>query len=66
MTYSINLTQNEIKRIIAEHIGNCKPENVLLRATPIDKFFGHETEVTASVTLSGAMTMDAVKEAYDV
>lgn len=66
MTYRINLTQNDIKRIIAEHIGNCKPENVLLQATTTDSPYGHETEVTASVTLSGPMTMNAVKEAYDV
>ena len=62
MTYSINLTANEIKRIIAEHIGNCKPENVFLRASENDSFFGG-TVITAFVTLNGPMTMTEKKEA---
>jgi hypothetical protein len=62
MTYSINLAENDIKRIIAEHIGNCKPENVFLRASENDSFYGG-TVVTASVTLNGPMTSAFNKEA---
>lgn len=61
MTYSINLAENDIKRIIAEHIGNCKPENVFLRASENDSFFGG-TVVTASVTLNGPFTTDTKKK----
>jgi len=62
MTYSINLAENEIKRIIAEHIGNCKPENVFLHASTNAGYGGSETVVTASVTLNGPFTADAKKE----
>ena len=62
MTYSINLAENDIKRIIAEHIGNCKPENVFLRADENDRFYGG-TVITASVTLNGPMTAAFNKEA---
>lgn len=61
MTYKINLAENDIKRIIAEHIGNCKPENVCLRASTNDGPFG-ETVVTASVTLNGPFTADTKKK----
>jgi hypothetical protein len=61
MTYSINLAENDIKRIIAEHIGNCKPENVFLRASTNDGLFGG-TVVTASVTLNGPFTADTKKK----
>ena len=62
MTYSINLAENDIKRIIAEHIGNCKPENVFLRASENDSIFGGMS-VTASVTLNGPITATFSKEA---
>lgn len=61
MTYSINLAENDIKRIIAEHIGNCKPENVFLKAYTSDSFYGG-TVVTASVTLNGPVTATFNKE----
>jgi len=61
MTYSINLAENDIKRIIAEHIGNCKPEDVSLTAYTGDSFYG-KTVVTASVTLKGPFTADTKKK----
>lgn len=62
MTYSINLAENDIKRIIAEHIGNCKPENVFLHASTNAGYGGRETVVTASVTLNGPFTAGTQKK----
>jgi len=61
MTYSINLSENDIKRIIAEHIGNCKPENVFLHAST-NSGYGGGTVVTASATLNGPFTADTKKK----
>jgi len=62
MTYQLNLAENDIKRIIAEHVGNCKAENVFLRASTSDSFYGG-TVITASVTLNGPITAAFNKEA---
>lgn len=59
MTYSVNLAENDIKRIIAAYVGNCEPSDVFLRATENDSFYGG-TVITASVTLKStpaAVTM---------
>lgn len=66
MTYSVSLTQNEIKKIIADHIGNCKPENVHLSTSIDDSSYYGSPVITASVTFSGPITTtDLKKEAND-
>lgn len=64
MTYSLNLSENEIKRIIADHVGNCKLDDVHLHVTnsdDSDSYYGH-TYITASVRLNGPMTTSVTYE----
>ena len=64
MTYTVNLAENEIKKIIAEHIGNCDASNVFFHVSENDSFYGG-TVVSASVTLKSVPTATKIPTAKE-